>query len=176
MRKQQAIFNRSPTKEFGLSPLGLPKNRLKASSDADDEQALKTLQSISERNFAMSLQLIDCSKGQAETDKLKTSIWSQSKFRNNIAARIMLEPTKELQNEFYLTFDLGSVVQISEVQVTFNISNDMYNQPMHQSVKPQLVIVEGKKETMFVSSKQRSTVANADADSEKEVASRHNSQ
>ena len=58
----------------------------------------------------MSMQLIDCSKGQTETDKLKTSIWSMSKFRGNIAARIFMEQTKELKNEFYLTFDLGQVV------------------------------------------------------------------
>ena len=48
--------------------------------------------------------------GQADKEKLKTTIWSMSKFKTNIAAQIYLEPTKESKNEYFLTFDLGQVV------------------------------------------------------------------
>ena len=125
MRRQQAIFNRSPTKEFGLSTMGQAKNR-KTLQSQDDNESMEALMSLTERNFAMSIQLLDCSMGQAETDKLKTSIWSMSKFKTNIAAQIFIEPGKQIKNEYYLTFDLGQVVQVTEAQISFTLCNDVY--------------------------------------------------
>ena len=58
----------------------------------------------------MSLQCIDCSKGQEETDRLKTLIWNQSKNARVSAATIFMQPTKDLKNEFSMTFDLGQIV------------------------------------------------------------------
>lgn len=112
MRKQAAMFTRSPTKEFGLSPLSRTKGRLEPHDD--DHETVQTLKSLTERNLASSLLLMDCSKGQAETDKHKTVIWNQSKFRNSVAARVYVELTKDLKNEFFLTFDLGQAVQLTE--------------------------------------------------------------
>ena len=85
------------------------------------------MKSLVEKNFAMSLQMIDCSKGQEETDKHKTVIWNQTKFRNSIAARIYVEPNKDLKNEFFMTFDLGQIVQLTEFQITFNVNQEQYN-------------------------------------------------
>jgi len=74
MRRQQAIFNRSPTKDLSLAPLSKTKNRLQL--EESDHETLETLSSLTERNFATSLNLVDSSKGEAETEKLKTSIWN----------------------------------------------------------------------------------------------------
>ena len=79
---------------------------------------------------------------------------------------MFVDATKDLRNEFYLTFDLGEIMQLTEFQITFNINQDMYNQPLGQLVRPQMVILEGKKETMFVTSKQKSQPSWVDAESE----------
>ena len=157
MRKQTAIFNRSPTKEFGLLSMNKTRGKMMTmhQMQENDEETMQTLKSLTERNFGMSLQLIDCSKGESITEKLRSTIWNQSKIRDAVAARILLDPSKDLKNEFFLTFDLGSVVQLTELQISFNGYFDMYSQD-GQCLKPQMVIVEGKKESMFVSSKYKS--------------------
>lgn len=48
-------------------------------------------------------------------------------MRDSKAAMIMLEPSKDLKNEFSLTFDLGSVVQLTEFQISFNSYFDVYS-------------------------------------------------
>ena len=114
---------------------------------------METLKNLTERNFSNSLTLIDCTQGQAAAEERRAVIWNQTKNRNFIATRFTLEQSKDLKNEFFLTFDLGEIAQLSEFQITFNMFTDPYNQNLGQNVKPQMVILEGKKESLFVSSK-----------------------
>ena len=61
MRKQTAIFNRSPNRDLGVSPLTRAKKN--GGLYDNDQETMQTLKSLIERNFAASLQMIDCSKG-----------------------------------------------------------------------------------------------------------------
>ena len=81
---------------------------------------------------------------------------------------IFVEPTKDLKNEFFMTFDLGQTVQISEFQITMNAFLDNYNHNNGQAVLPQMVIIEGKKDSVFLTNQQKSAQgpSNADTDSE----------
>ena len=84
---------------------------------------------------------------------------------STLGAVLPLEKGPDL-DEFFLTFDLGQIVQLSEFQITFNISPDNYGQNVGQPIKPQMIILEGKKECMFLTCEQKMPSAATEADSE----------
>ena len=61
MRKQTAIYNKSPTKDLSMSPFSRTKARMQLQEN--DLETMQSLKSLMEKNFATSLSLVDCSKG-----------------------------------------------------------------------------------------------------------------
>ena len=73
LRRQTAIFNKSPTKEMN-SPSKSKRSLLM--NNSADKQVMQVLQNLTERNYSMQLQLIDCSLGPQETAHHATAIWN----------------------------------------------------------------------------------------------------
>jgi hypothetical protein len=142
-----ATFSKSPIR----TNLGarFAENGSSRNLQTNDSEIEKTLKSLSEKNYAMNMEMIDCTLGESEVNRLKTFMWNRAKSRGNNVCTFTFARKKHGFNEFFMTFDLKDVAQLIEFQITISHYKGDYDHNKEQFLVPQMVIIEGKKDEPF---------------------------